>query len=104
MPRYSYACPDCGPFEAYQPMALFDAPHPCPDCQEPARRLLAAPAFSGMDAERRNAFVVNERSAHAPQPGHRHGPNCGCGGATARGVGSARVRMAAGARPWMISH
>lgn len=106
MPRYSYECPECGPFEAYQPMVLFDAPHPCPDCEEPAPRLVSAPHFAGMDADRRNAFIVNERSAHAPraQSGHRHGPNCGCAGGGAPGTGAQRVKTATGSRPWMISH
>lgn len=106
MPRYSYACRQCGSFEAYQPMAAFDAPHPCPDCEEPAPRLLAAPNFTGMDDDRRRAFVINERSAHEPraESGHPHGPNCGWGRANVPGTGTPRVKTAPGSRPWMVGH
>jgi putative FmdB family regulatory protein len=47
MPTYDYECPDCGPFSEVRPMAEFDRPQPCPDCSNPAPRLLTAPALSG---------------------------------------------------------
>jgi putative FmdB family regulatory protein len=47
MPTYEYECPDCGPFAELRPMAEFDRPQPCPDCTQPAPRLLTAPALSG---------------------------------------------------------
>jgi putative FmdB family regulatory protein len=47
MPTYDYECADCGPFTEVRPMAEFDRPQPCPDCAQPAPRLLTAPALSG---------------------------------------------------------
>lgn len=45
MPTYDYECPDCGPFTDVRPMAEFDRPQPCPDCSQPAPRLLTAPSL-----------------------------------------------------------
>jgi putative FmdB family regulatory protein len=47
MPSYDYECADCGPFTEVRPMAEFDLPQPCPDCAQPAPRLLTAPALGG---------------------------------------------------------
>jgi putative FmdB family regulatory protein len=47
MPSYDYECADCGPFTEARPMAEFDLPQPCPDCAQPAPRLLTAPALGG---------------------------------------------------------
>lgn len=47
MPTYEYECPDCGPFARNRPMAEFNLPQPCPDCTQPAPRLLTAPALGG---------------------------------------------------------
>jgi putative FmdB family regulatory protein len=47
MPTYEYECADCGPFSDVRPMAEFDRPQPCPDCTQPAPRLLTAPALGG---------------------------------------------------------
>jgi putative FmdB family regulatory protein len=47
MPTYEYECADCGPFSEVRPMAEFDREQPCPDCTQPAPRLLTAPALGG---------------------------------------------------------
>jgi putative FmdB family regulatory protein len=47
MPTYEYECADCGPFTDIRPIAEFDQPQPCPDCNTPAPRLLTAPALGG---------------------------------------------------------
>ncbi len=47
MPNYEYECENCGPFTENRPMAEFDLPQPCPDCNEPAPRLLTCPALAG---------------------------------------------------------
>lgn len=102
MPRYGYECEQCGPFEAFRPMAAFDAPHVCPRCDEPAPRSLAAPSPSTMDAGRRLASATNEKSAHEPaiRATHTHSANCGCGKSTR----AAREKAFPDRRPWMISH
>jgi putative FmdB family regulatory protein len=66
MPTYDYECSDCGPFTEVRPMAEFDRPFPCPDCEQPAPRLLTAPALGG---------GAQEASA-APVRAHPGG--CGC--------------------------
>jgi putative FmdB family regulatory protein len=68
MPTYDYECPDCGPFSEIRPMAEFDLPQPCPDCTQPAPRLLTAPALPGGAQE--------SSSAWAPSASHASG--CAC--------------------------
>lgn len=47
MPNYEYECESCGPFVENRPMAEFDQPQPCPDCEEMSPRLLTCPALAG---------------------------------------------------------
>ena len=95
MPAYDYLCEACGPFTAVRPMAEFQAPHPCVECGELARRaMLTAPAFSGLDGGTRRANSTNERSANAPSRGRRHPASCGCckpGSSTLRPTPSQRA-------------
>ncbi|HUA56753.1 MAG TPA: zinc ribbon domain-containing protein [Candidatus Sulfotelmatobacter sp.] len=111
MPLYDYDCARCGPFTVLRPMAECEAPHDCPDCGASAPRvILTAPRLALMDAGRRNAATVNERSAHAPRRSAEsggHAPGCTCCTGSSR---SRTRRDADGAksfpssRPWMISH
>ena len=55
MPNYLYECESCGPFQENRPMAEFNLPQPCPDCSEPAPRLLTCPAIGGGAAENTGA-------------------------------------------------
>jgi putative FmdB family regulatory protein len=108
MPVYEYLCSDCGPFIAIRPMAEFEHPQPCEQCGEPApRALLTAPAMSGLNAGRREAGAVNERSANAPKRAKRHPPSCGCCSGGGRRKLNAETVSAKGfpaQRPWMIGH
>jgi putative FmdB family regulatory protein len=70
MPTYDYECPDCGPFADVRPMAEFDLPQPCPDCTQPAPRLLTAPALGG---------GAQEASIGAAAP-RAHAGGCACCG------------------------
>ncbi len=109
MAIYEYTCSACGPFEADRPMAEYRQPLACPECGVEAPRVMrTAPWLAGMPAELRQAHVVNERSAHEPKQGHRHGPSCGCGSTNKRKGAAARTPAGAKSfpskRPWMISH
>ena len=66
MPRYSYRCPQCGPFDLMRPMAESSAPGDCPGCGRPAAREISAPYFNLMSAARRRAHQINERSSAEP--------------------------------------
>jgi putative FmdB family regulatory protein len=66
MPTYEYECADCGPFSDVRPMAEFDRPQPCPDCEQPAPRLLTAPALGG---------GAQEATA---SPARAHAGGCAC--------------------------
>ena len=68
MPTYEYECADCGPFAEVHPMAEFDQPQPCPDCNQPAPRLLTAPALGG------GAQPVDAGST----PARAHAGGCAC--------------------------
>lgn len=111
MPVYEYACAECGPFAALRPMAEYADPQPCPECgSESQRVLLTAPMLAGMDAGRRTAFAINERSAHEPKSTKKHGAGCGCcsGGGRKKGrltmYGKDGSKGFPTSRPWMISH
>jgi len=51
MPRYNYACTDCGPFEAWASIDASDDPTECPICGGMGGRALAAP-FVGSGGSR----------------------------------------------------
>lgn len=113
MPLYDYECPACGDFTEFRSMAESAAPHDCPDCGTSAPRVIrTAPAFGALPASVHRAHAINERSADRPSltsdGGHRHGPNCGCGGANGKGRqvlrGKDGSKAFPTARPWMISH
>jgi putative FmdB family regulatory protein len=115
MPVYEYMCESCGPFTAMRPMAEYEKPYACPDCDAVAPRvMLTAPRFSTMSAGMRLAHATNERSADKPNTlstlKNQHGSGCSC----CSGLSSKRSRKTArgkngaksfpSARPWMISH
>ena len=102
MPSYQYACPACGAFSAMRPLAEYDLPAPCPGCGQECPRALTVPHFANMDANRRVAAAVNERSANAPRSTRKHGPGCACCAPKSKPPGQAKGFPAA--RPWMISH
>jgi putative FmdB family regulatory protein len=115
MPVYEYMCERCGPFTAMRPMAKFDQPCDCPDCDHAAPRvMLTAPRHAtGMSQETRLAHAVNEKSSHAPRTiadyKAKHPAGCSCCSSrslpkrkTARGKDGSKSFPTA--RPWMISH
>lgn len=110
MPIYEYDCETCGPFEALRPMSSFSEPCECPECNQPAPRvMLSAPNISIVSSSIRRANETNERSANSPKKLSSHGPGCSCcsgGGKKSSGT----LYRADGSksfpkkRPWMISH
>lgn len=111
MPVYEYACEECGPFTALRPMSEYDQPCACPDCETSSKRvMLTAPHLASMNANKRNAMAVNERSSHEPISSKSlgHGPNCGCCGSKSKKskakVSASGAKSFPSARPWMISH
>lgn len=68
MPTYDYECENCGPFREFHPISEFDREQPCPDCGDPAPRLLTLPAIGGSAAE---------EASGAPAPA-AHPGGCAC--------------------------
>ncbi|MEM1360708.1 MAG: zinc ribbon domain-containing protein [Pseudomonadota bacterium] len=106
MPVYDYNCPNCGPFEAFMPMARCKEPVICSACgTEAPRALLTAPALANMATSTRRAHETNERSADGPRRSSDSPP--GFGGS--RRINSRTVQLPNGsktapsARPWMLS-
>lgn len=81
MPEYDYACPCCGPFFMFRPMAEYAEPQECPDCGRMALRgHLSAPAIAGKGAKPMMA-AINERNPEAGSrfsTGTSHPGGCGC--------------------------
>ncbi len=110
MPVYEYFCQKHGYFEALRPMAEFENPCDCPDCNEPAERvMLTPPMLANGDRSRMKAHEVNERSSDSPKRTSTHGPGCACcSGGTKKN--SKTLKRPDGSksfpskRPWMISH
>jgi putative FmdB family regulatory protein len=65
MPLYDYDCGRCGPFREWRSMGDFAKPAECPSCGRASPRAIATPTL-GMDAGRRQAHALNEKSAHEP--------------------------------------
>ena len=105
MPLYDYHCTGCGPFRAWRSMHEAREPAPCPDCESPGARAVAAPNLALMASSRRTAHQRNEKSAHEPRlesraerPSHGHQHQHGHGG-----HGHHHHHHTA-TRPWMIGH
>jgi len=116
MPIYDYHCAECGEFTLSRGMADRNLPAPCPDCGQPAVRLILAPNLSLMDGHRRQAHARNEKSQHEPgaMTRHRCGSGCGCGKPAKNGKKAKRKvdlgkagrfeSPSASKRPWMLGH
>ncbi|AOV16527.1 hypothetical protein BJI67_05075 [Acidihalobacter aeolianus] len=106
MPLYDYACPDCGDFSAFAPIARASAPAACPACGEDAPRVITAPALALMPSALRQAHARSEKSAHEPRRASKR--SCGCHGSHTCGTGAAKPALktaaASAARPWMLGH
>ncbi len=94
MPRYDYACSECGAFVEWRPMSEAADPAPCPACGAASPRVIGAPQISTLSGATRSAQARNEKSAERPTvaspSGHRHHGACGCGHGAKR--------------PWMLGH
>lgn len=111
MPYYDYQCENCGPFTEVRPMVQSADPCDCPQCSTPSpRAFLSTPNFAMMDAGRRTAMSVNERSSHEPKSTRKdglHAPGCSCCSGQKKSKAVYRADGAKtfpSARPWMISH
>ncbi|HVV92043.1 MAG TPA: FmdB family zinc ribbon protein [Hyphomicrobiales bacterium] len=71
MPNYEYACGDCGPFNAWRPMAESDLPTPCPECAAPAPRSMAAPRLGA-------GAAASPPPATGASSMRIHGGGCAC--------------------------
>ena len=119
MPLYSYDCSDCGPFRSWNPMSQAAAPAPCPTCDRPGARAVAAPFIANMNPHSRIAHQRNEKSAHEPQVmsraqlersgrrrGHAHG-NGHCAGhhhAPPKKPGPDGSNYKTSGKRWMVGH
>ena len=98
MPRYDYECPSCGPFQGWRPMVEAAEPHPCPDCDKPAPRILTSPHIRGARARINYiAELRNEKSAHEPMMERRLK-------AGTWHAHHAHRHPQRSKRPWMIGH
>jgi len=95
MPLYDYHCPECGTFRAWRSMREAREPAPCPDCERPGGRAMAAPSLALMAGDRRIAHQRNEKSAHEPRLESRPAPS---------DHGHHHHHHHKGGRPWMIGH
>lgn len=121
MPTYDYDCPSCGGFDAFRSLAERNEPAACPDCGTHSPRVfVSAPRLACLSSDTRTAMDRNETARHAPMTSKgmqeggyarlKHPSGCGCCATGSKGIRSATVTAANGAkafpskRPWMISH
>ena len=116
MPVYDYKCKTHGLFHELATMADFDKPCACPQCGQPAPRvIMISPELLTMDSSHRKAAATNEKARHEPiissvesRATPKADGGCGCG--SQRKAASKLMYTAAGEkhfpsmRPWMISH
>ena len=102
MPLYDYHCTECGTFRAWRSMREAREPAPCPDCDRPGERAMAAPGLALMASNRRLAHQRNEKSAHEPRLETRAAPPSDHGHHHHHGHGHHHHHKAG--RPWMIGH
>ncbi|QAA94489.1 FmdB family zinc ribbon protein [Pollutimonas thiosulfatoxidans] len=110
MPLYAYLCKTCGPFEQHRPMAQFELPATCPQCQAAAPRMLTAVQLNLMPGNKRIAHGLNERNAHEPRVAAAH---AGCGHhhhdkhdrhhESHHNHGHQQARQTS-SRPWQVGH
>jgi putative FmdB family regulatory protein len=67
MVLYEFACPDCGPVEAFYSMGSAPDNIDCPGCGGRARRQLSAPRLSIASTSAFRLLDATEKSAHEPQ-------------------------------------
>ena len=67
MALYEFACPGCGPVEAYLPMGSAPEGIACPECGGRAARVFSAPYLSISGRAAFKLIDSTERSAHEPQ-------------------------------------
>jgi len=101
MPIYEYQCEDCGVFSEFAKMSEASMPAACPVCQDMAPRILSVPRLTTLSRTQRSAYERNEKSAHEPRRGKRHG----CAGHDGASCGHNRPRPTRQPRrPWMLGH
>jgi putative FmdB family regulatory protein len=66
MPLYNYECGRHGAFREWRAMSEAEASAPCPTCGRIGERAVSAPRL-GIDAGRRKAHAINEKSASEPR-------------------------------------
>lgn len=77
MPTYDYACASCGPFATLRRIADRDLPSECPECRQPAPRVLSqAPSLAGTEASVRR--MQRATYGDGTYPRMRHAAGCGC--------------------------
>ena len=67
MALYEFACPGCGPIEAYFPMGSAPESIDCPECGGRASRVFSAPYLSVSGRAAFKLIDSTQRSAHEPQ-------------------------------------
>jgi putative FmdB family regulatory protein len=103
MPLYNYVCRNCCEFTQWRPMREARQPASCPNCGSVAPRAVSAPHLAIMDASKRKAHAVEERSVNEPGVVRReHVPHLM---ERDRGTqGPRRLQRAHGRYPWTVGH
>ena len=104
MPVYEYICNDCDTyFTELKKLNDFDSPSYCPDCQQPASKIISTPHLNTMRKEIRKAHETNELSANEPKVKHKH--TCGAHCHHHKQEKSAPAyKQQTNSRPWMLGH
>jgi putative FmdB family regulatory protein len=88
MPLYEFKCDECGVFDQWRSMAESSNPAHCPSCQEPAKRIFAAPMLLT------GSLRLNKKADPEPQLVQRSHEE----------PVTSKLQRHSGSRPWMIGH
>lgn len=98
MPRYDFMCEECGPFVEWLKMSELTDSVACPVCQQPSKRLYAAPGLIMTPQALRQRIERGVEPKVVRKQSHSH-EGSGC----SHSHGS-HTHSRGGKRPWMVGH
>ena len=91
MPLYEYRCNSCGEFEALRSLSDYNAPMPCPECEQVAVKIFSVPNIN-LNSGSLSAIAKSNSTEPKLVKNRSNEPE------------KPRYQQVKSNRPWMISH